>query len=51
MSSHSSNTLSELTFHNEDTIKCLPLEMGPPEAVGERLQIKNKLRAIVKEFF
>ena len=49
LSSGSSDPLSELTIHSEDTIKWFPLEIQPPEAVDEPLQIKNELRAIVKE--
>ena len=38
LSSGSSDPLSELTIHSEDTIKWFPLEIQPPEAVDEPLQ-------------
>ena len=51
-----SNSLSELPFHSEETIKRLPFKIRPPETAGNPLQVsftprsKTILRAIVKEF-
>ena len=39
-----------MPVHSDDALKWLPLEMGPPEALGDPLQVKAKLRVIVKEF-
>lgn len=52
----SSEYYLELPFHSEETIKWLPFEIRPPNAMGDSLQVffnpwsKGKLGAIVKEF-
>ena len=37
--SWSTNSLSELPFHSEETIKQLPLKIKPPEVAGHPPQI------------
>ena len=55
-SSHVSNSLSELPFHSEETIRQLPFKIKVPEVADETPQAsftpwsKMELRAVVKEF-
>ena len=54
--SRSTDSLSKLPFHSEETIKQLPFKIKPPKAAGDPPQVsfapwsKTEQKAIVKEF-